>query len=323
MGTSSDIPLETLLAQANWVRALARRLVADPDVAEDLVQDTFVAALSHPPEQRHGLASWLATTLSNARRTRQRRETARRAVEPRGARNELLVSTDELAAQADLQRALVEHVLALDEPYRSTLLLRYFAELEPAEIAAREGLPLATVTSRITRSHARLRERLDRAHGDRSTWFAALLPLAARPESLAVVPLASSLAVFGGLVMNAKLVASGVAIVLIMLVASLAFRGKPSEAAKEPVAVAARVAPPVSGSPGALGVATAQADAVPSDRRAQSPPSPTRVNEDAKSLEAKAPSHVRGRLLGPDGLALSGLRVGWNGTREGSVTTGG
>ncbi|HUR27904.1 MAG TPA: sigma-70 family RNA polymerase sigma factor [Planctomycetota bacterium] len=312
--------IESLLAHANWVRSLARRLVADPDVAEDLVQDTFVAALSHPPEHHHGFASWLATTLHNVRRTRQRRELARGTIEPLGARRERVVSTDELAAQADLQRALVEHVLALEEPYRSTLLLRYFAELEPADIAAREKIPLATVTSRLTRAHARLRERLDRAHGDRTTWFSALLPLVSRPETLAAVPAAGSVAVLGGLVMNVKLVASGVALALIVIVASFALRGSSVKEPEPTVALEHSDAPLAASHPPADG-ATSEAGDAPSARKAEALPASSKSGAISELPPARAPVHVRGRLLGPDGLALSGLRVGWNGTREGSVVT--
>jgi len=40
---------EDLPAQAAWVRSLARHLVRDPERAEDLLQDTWVAALRRPP----------------------------------------------------------------------------------------------------------------------------------------------------------------------------------------------------------------------------------------------------------------------------------
>jgi protocatechuate 3,4-dioxygenase beta subunit len=58
-------------------------------------------------------------------------------------------------------------------------LLRWFEGLAPAEIAARLGIPVATVHSRQQRALALLRGRLDRAHGgDRSAWSAVVMPLA-------------------------------------------------------------------------------------------------------------------------------------------------
>src|SRR6185503_5300852 len=81
----------------------------------------------------------------------------------------------DLVERVLVQRELVSAVLELDEPYRSIVLLRYFEELPPREIAARTGIPLATVQSRLQRALARLRERLD---GEHQAWAALLLPWA-------------------------------------------------------------------------------------------------------------------------------------------------
>jgi DNA-directed RNA polymerase specialized sigma24 family protein len=43
---------EALLANADWVRALARRLVSNANDADDIAQDALTSALQHPP--RHG-----------------------------------------------------------------------------------------------------------------------------------------------------------------------------------------------------------------------------------------------------------------------------
>ena len=45
----SPIRPEDLLAHSQWARALARTLVRDAATAEDLVQETWVAALKRPP----------------------------------------------------------------------------------------------------------------------------------------------------------------------------------------------------------------------------------------------------------------------------------
>jgi len=39
--------VEALLAHAGWIRSLARQLASDPNRADDLVQQTWVAALEH------------------------------------------------------------------------------------------------------------------------------------------------------------------------------------------------------------------------------------------------------------------------------------
>ncbi len=71
-------------------------------------------------------------------------------------------------------------VLALDEPYRSTLLLRFFDDLPPRDVAKRTGVPVETARARIRRGLEQLRARLDKAHGsDGNAWRLALIPLMA------------------------------------------------------------------------------------------------------------------------------------------------
>src|SRR5262245_2004586 len=79
-------------------------------------------------------------------------------------------------------RRVVSSVLALEEPYRDVVLLRFFEDLPPREVARRLGVPTETVRTRTRRALDRLRERLDAEHGgDRAAWSAALAPVAALP----------------------------------------------------------------------------------------------------------------------------------------------
>src|SRR4029079_16534793 len=50
MATDTQGDIERLLAHADWLRALATYLVRSPAEADDLVQETFVAALRSPPD---------------------------------------------------------------------------------------------------------------------------------------------------------------------------------------------------------------------------------------------------------------------------------
>jgi RNA polymerase sigma-70 factor (ECF subfamily) len=59
-----------------------------------------------------------------------------------------------------VQRAVVDAVLALPEPCRVAVLLRFFDELPPREIAERVGAPVETVRTRIKRGIELLRTRL-------------------------------------------------------------------------------------------------------------------------------------------------------------------
>lgn len=175
----SDTPdLGALAADAHWVRGLARELVADPGLADDLAQDTWVAALRNRTRPAPMSRGWLATILRRRLFERRREDGARADREARVARPEALPSTLDMVERASVQRDLVAAVLQLEEPYRTTVLWRYFENLPPREIAARAGIPVATVHTRIARARERLRARLDEAwHGGRGGWLAALVPL--------------------------------------------------------------------------------------------------------------------------------------------------
>jgi RNA polymerase sigma-70 factor, ECF subfamily len=61
------------------------------------------------------------------------------------------------AEVVDLERA----VARLAEPYRETVLLCYYGGFSCAETAERLGVPLGTVTKRLSRAYAVLREKLE------------------------------------------------------------------------------------------------------------------------------------------------------------------
>jgi RNA polymerase sigma-70 factor (ECF subfamily) len=178
--------LAALLAHADWLRDLARKLVGGAD-ADDAVQDTFVAVLRSPPDPDLPAKPWLARVLRNASRMAHRSDTRR-------ARREDAVSqiatppssAADTLARAETFRMLVELVLALDDPYRTTVLRHYFDGESFAAIARRDGIPEATVRGRHKQALEQLRRRLDlRSHGDRRAWLASLAPLAAPPAHTA------------------------------------------------------------------------------------------------------------------------------------------
>src|SRR5215831_239162 len=174
-----------LLEQARWIRRLARVLIDQDDVAEDLVQDTWLVALRSHPDDDRPLGPWLGGVLRNLIYKRRRAEARRKHRERTAARQPVSLPTAEvLIDRAETQRLLVNLVMDLAEPYRSTLLLRYYEGLSAAEIARRQGIPAGTVRSRLKHGLDRLREHLDgRFDGDRRRWCVALAPLAGGPSS--------------------------------------------------------------------------------------------------------------------------------------------
>lgn len=177
--TSPTPPLEpsVLLEHAGFVRALARSLVSDPGGADDIEQETWLRALQHGPRERSNLRGWLATVMQNTLRNRARERARRELRESNAARSERIAPSSLAAEQADTLRSLVGAVVALDEPYRSTVLSLYFQGLSSRELAVREGLAEATVRSRHQRALAKLREALDDQSGGRERWCSALAAL--------------------------------------------------------------------------------------------------------------------------------------------------
>ncbi len=166
--------LDRLLRDRAWLVALARRIVVDPEIAEDVVQDAAVIAMTRPPLEPAAARSWLARVVRNLGLNRLRGSTRRRAHEDatppaRGPR-----SPDDLAAEWEVRQRTVEAVLALDEPYRETVLLRFFEGLTGAETAERQGVSEEAVKTRQRRAFAMLRTKLEERRGGR----AALLLLA-------------------------------------------------------------------------------------------------------------------------------------------------
>lgn len=191
---------ELLLTHLEWVRALVRSLIADAHLAEDIAQETMLAALRRPPESPERPRAWLGVVARNLalkwRRGEQRRVRRERGAPSPGP----APSSQELVERAALQREVVGLVLQLEEPYRSTLLERFYAGRTPRQIARRAGLSPETVKTRLRRGLARLRERLREEEGGEAEWLAALLPLA-RPLPVAAVPAATAAGALTGVVM--------------------------------------------------------------------------------------------------------------------------
>jgi RNA polymerase sigma-70 factor (ECF subfamily) len=174
---SQPVSLTELLAHSDWVQRLARRLASDGGMAEDLVQSTWLEALRRPPLVRGDLRAWLGQVLRNQARQLRRGAHRRQERERARANAEATDGAGEIVERAMQQRELADRVLALDEPFRTAILLRFFADLAPQEIASKLGVPVKTVHSRIARGLDRLRESLNRDHGGDGSWQRAFLPI--------------------------------------------------------------------------------------------------------------------------------------------------
>jgi RNA polymerase sigma-70 factor (ECF subfamily) len=174
--------VDALLAQADWLRGLAVCLVHNGPDADDLVQETWVAAMRSPPEPGRPPRPWLAQVVRNLVRMNARGAARRRAREDEAARVAgEAPGTEGVLERLELQRMLATMVKELEEPFRTTLLLRFFESRAPADIAAAQGIPAGTVRWRVNEGLRRLRQRLDEAHGGQRDAWRSVLVLAGAP----------------------------------------------------------------------------------------------------------------------------------------------
>lgn len=210
-------PLTTLQDHAAFVRAVARRLVADPSDVDDLVQETWLRALANGRAPRSARA-WLAKVVRSVWTDRHRADQARLRREQQIAAERARTGTaehtgDDAFGFASLTRALE----ALPTDYRRVLQLRYHADLSPTAIAAELGVPLPTVKARLARALQMLRTDLDARHGD-GQWRALLIPLLPLPPGAAGT---GSAAVVTGVLVNKLLVVLTALIALAVLLPHL------------------------------------------------------------------------------------------------------
>jgi RNA polymerase sigma-70 factor (ECF subfamily) len=185
MSPAASYPhFEELVRHERFVRSALRGLLLDEADVQDVVQETWLRVLRRPPASLREPARWLARVARNLALS-SRRSTARRArrEEARASAAEPEAAPDESLERVETRQRVVAAVLALEEPYRGVVLLRYERDSPPREIARRLGRSEATVRSQLSRAHALLRAKLDRDFGDRHRWAALAGPLAARPAA--------------------------------------------------------------------------------------------------------------------------------------------
>jgi RNA polymerase sigma factor (sigma-70 family) len=276
-----------LLDHAAWARRLAARLVTAHD-ADDLMQDAMVAAMIRQ-EQPRSPRAFLAAVVRRCALRLGRDAARRRRREGRAARPEALPSTEQIVEQMHREQEVAQLAAKLDEPFRTVVLLRFFEDLQPAAIAARLGVPAATVRTRLARGLDRLRQSLQARHGpDWRAAFTLFLPLPA--------PSAPLLA--GALTMNSTAKTVGAAAVFALLAATVWVLLPGREPKAEP-------------QHGSDAAAVAAAAPVPGSRPATAEPSAQRVEDPGTAAAAAVTpaAQMRGRVLDSRGQPMAGVPV--------------
>jgi RNA polymerase sigma-70 factor (ECF subfamily) len=161
-----DLTPDLLATQGRALRGLACSLLGDVHAAEDVVQETWLACLKHPGALPQRVSGWLGTVTKHLALHRLRGEGRRATRERLAAAPERLEALQQRTLEREeALRAVTQALLALEEPYKTALLLRFYEDLSTSEIAAELELPLSTVKSRLSRGVERLRAKLGAEFG--------------------------------------------------------------------------------------------------------------------------------------------------------------
>jgi RNA polymerase sigma-70 factor, ECF subfamily len=134
---------------------LCRALDPDPDDAyQEIWEKVFRALASFDPSGAASLSTWLHGVAHNHLIDRHRKARLRRA-EPLAHEPSADLAPDPLEHRQEVER-LRAALATLPDEQRRAVVFHYLDELPVSEVAAREGVPVGTVKSRLHVGRGRL-----------------------------------------------------------------------------------------------------------------------------------------------------------------------
>lgn len=155
--------------EAHWVRlrAVARVVCGDQDIADDALQDALIEVYSRWDKVSTGTNpfGYTVRVIVTKAATRRRSSWARRVVLVDDMRSVERAGHSESEAVVD-QVAVARALQHLNPHQRAAVALHYFADSSVAEIAEILDRPTGTVTSDLTRARSTLRDYLGGGESD-------------------------------------------------------------------------------------------------------------------------------------------------------------
>lgn len=162
-GNSSALR-EVMQAHAGAVHSMARRVLADPGMVEEVAQDTFLELWRRPERfdsGRAGLRTYLVAMARNKAIDRLRNQDARRRA------GDALIDNERFAAparstehQIELKTSLTPLVHQLPRAQREAVMLAFYGGRTYKEVAQELDIPEGTAKTRLRQALAAMRDAL-------------------------------------------------------------------------------------------------------------------------------------------------------------------
>lgn len=157
---------EVIDAYGGLVFGMARRVLADAGMAEEVAQDVFVALWRRPgafDAARGSLQGFLMGVARNkAIDVVRREETRKKAREALISEQETTSTVDSATEQIDERQRVAAALAGLSGPQREAVVLAYYGGRTYREVAAELGIPEGTAKTRLRDGLGKLRELLTR-----------------------------------------------------------------------------------------------------------------------------------------------------------------
>ncbi|MBS4208914.1 RNA polymerase sigma factor [Bacillus sp. FJAT-50079] len=144
-------------------------ILKDRELAQDVVQETFVKAFAHMDTVKDGekLGAWLAaiasrTAIDYVRKIKRWNEIVTEDVIINEQIIEQASTVESIVEERALKELLLKEIDELKPDHKQVLILKYLYDMKYEEIAQALDLNIATVKSRTHRAKLKLREALEK-----------------------------------------------------------------------------------------------------------------------------------------------------------------